>query len=564
MKMPPVDRSHLSSGEMKSRSISRRLLTWVLLISAAIASLATSVQLYLDYKRDMSDLSEHLKFVLENHQQTLSTAVWSFDGPIIKSQLDSIVSSPWVAAARVVYGEKQSLQLSSGTFKDERLAADIITLRLSVGPETVDVGSLYLWPDFNQLYQRTLDRAIIVAITQAINAVVISFAILWLVDRLVARRLIRLSWLIKNYQPFSDTRQQLLTNEDLSLNDELSMLASTLEAAWLRLNEFHQRETAEREQLEVEVQRRTRHLDQALLEQQAIFNTSLTGIAFIRDRTILRCNNSFEAMFGYSTHELTGKSTRVLFPSDEAFEAEVASFAPALLSGATYMDDVELLHKDGYTRWFTVQFNLLDASNPAQGAVLTLHDVTARRETEQKMERLARLDGLTGIANRRTLDEALANACRKASRERGALSVALIDVDCFKNFNDHYGHAAGDAALRAVATILNCAAKRPYDLAARYGGEEFVLLLPGCDTPFELLEHLRATVFELAIPHGHSSAAKVISVSIGVISLCGRGRCEPNELLAAADALLYRAKREGRNRVVWQHIQTSRERVKPP
>ncbi len=561
MKMPSLDRSHLPSSESKPRLIARRLLGWVLVISAINALLAISVQLYLDYQRDMSDLNEHLKFVLESHQQGLSTAVWNFDRPIIEAQLDGIVSSPWVAAAKVAYGKEQSLQISRGAIKDERWPADIIPLQFSAGPKTVNVGSLHLWPDLNQLYQRTLDRALVVALTQGVKAFVISLAILWLVHTLITRRLIRLSELLRNYQPFSNGQLQLLTTEDIKLNDELSMLASALEDTRSRLNEFHQREIAEREQLEEEVQRRTRHLDQALLEQQAIFNTSLTGIAFIRDRIILRCNNSFEEMFGYSNHELAGKSTRVLFPTDDAFEAEAACFAPVLLRGGTYMDDVELVRKDGCTRWFTVQFNLLDASNPAQGAVLTLHDVTDRREAELKMERLARLDGLTGIANRRTLDEALHAACRKASRERGGLSVALIDVDCFKNFNDHYGHAAGDTALRAVATILNSVAKRPYDLAARYGGEEFVLLLPGCDTPFQLLEQLRTAVLELAIPHAHSSAGERVSVSIGVISLCGRSNCEPDELLAAADALLYRAKREGRNRVVWQHLQTSHERV---
>jgi len=384
-----------------------------------------------------------------------------------------------------------------------------------------------------------------------------------LMHHLVTRRLVRLGEVLRTYRPNSNIQLQLLAPDDARLNDELTMLARTLEDAQQRLDEYHRREHAEREHLEAVVQRRTQHLDQALLEHQAIFDNSLTGIAFIRDRTIERCNRSFEQLFGYSSHELTGKSTRALFPTQEAFEQEAASFAPVLLRGGTYLDDVELIRKDGATRWFTVQFKLLDSSNTNQGAVLTLHDVTARREAELAMERLARLDGLTGIANRRTLDEALHAACRKAGRERGGLSVALIDVDCFKHFNDHYGHAAGDAALRAVATILGGVAKRPYDLAARYGGEEFVLLLPGCDTPFPLLESLRTAILELAIPHAHSSAGERVSVSIGVISICGRSHCEPDELLAAADALLYRAKREGRNRVIWQHLQTSHERVEP-
>ncbi|WP_394239268.1 diguanylate cyclase [Pseudomonas anguilliseptica] len=561
MKNLLLDLSLSHSPESNLRPIAKRLLAWVLVISASNALLAISVQLYLDYQRDRSDLSEHLDFVLESHQQGLSTAIWNFDRPLIEAQLDGLVGSPWVTAAKVAYGKNESHYLVRGEVSDDGIAPSISQLQFSAGPRTVDVGRLYLWPNFEHLYQRTFDRALVVALTQGLKAFVISLAILWLVHHLVTRRLVRLGEVLRTYRPSSNIQLQLLTPDDIRLNDELTMLARTLEDAQQMLDEYHRREHAEREHLEAVVQRRTQHLDQALLEHQAIFDNSLTGIAFIRDRTIERCNRSFEQLFGYSSHELGGKSTRVLFPTQEAFEQEAASFAPVLLRGGTYMDDVELIRKDGTTRWFTVQFKLLDSSNTAQGAVLTLHDVTARRETELAMERLARLDGLTGIANRRTLDEALQTACRKASRERGGLSVALIDVDCFKHFNDHYGHAAGDAALRAVATTLGDVAKRPYDLAARYGGEEFVLLLPGSEAPFPLLEKLRLAILELAIPHAHSSAGERVSVSIGVISICGRSHCEPDELLAAADTLLYRAKREGRNRVIWQHLQTSHERI---
>ena len=92
--------------------------------------------------------------------------------------------------------------------------------------------------------------------------------------------------------------------------------------------------------------------------------------------------------------------------------------------------------------------------------------------------------------------------------------------------------------------------RRPYDLAARYGGEEFVILLPGCEDPAPMLEQVRQAVLGLAIPHAYSAAGDVVSVSIGAISIGGTEHCDPEELLATADALLYRAKKEGRNQVV--------------
>lgn len=555
MNEPSSNSAPLRSPEAPGRPLARRLLLWVLVISASNALLAISVQLYLDYRRDLAELNEHLDFVRESQLQGLSAAAWNFDRPLIEAQLAGLVRSPWVAAAELRYGKDEEKRVALGSNPDSAEAPQQYPLEFATGPRTVQIGRLLLWPDLTQIYRRTLDRGLVVVMTQGIKTFVFSLILLLLLHRLVTWRLVRLSTLLRNYRPGSGLSLKLLTPEDIRADDELSALARTLEETQARLEEYHRKEMEQREQLEEEVQRRTLYLDQALLEQQAIFDNSLTGIAFIRDRRILRCNASFEQMFGYNSHELTGQSTRMIFPNEQAFEREASYFTPVLLSGGTYVGDTELMRKDGRTRWFTVQLKLLDVDGPEQGAVLTLHDITARRDAEQALERLARLDGLTGIANRRTLDEALRTACRKAAREQSPLSLALIDVDCFKLYNDHYGHAAGDSALRAVAAMLQQASRRPYDLAARYGGEEFVLLLPGCDDPSALLEQLRESVQELAIPHAYSPVGPVVSISLGAITTRGSEHCDPAELLAAADALLYQAKHAGRNRLIWQRLQ---------
>ncbi len=285
------------------------------------------------------------------------------------------------------------------------------------------------------------------------------------------------------------------------------------------------------------------------MEQQAIFDNSLTGIAFLRERKIVRCNASFERMFGYESGELIGQSASILYPSYDAFEQREQRFSPVLLSGGSFEEDVQQARKDGQPIWCCAQLKLVDAQTPEQGTVLTVQDITQRRQAEQALVRLAHLDGLTGIANRRALDEALEAACRQMCRDNSGLTLALLDVDCFKQFNDNYGHSAGDQALCLVANAVAAAARRPYDLAARYGGEEFALLLPGCVESAIVLERLRLAVMEEAIPHAYSTAAGVISVSIGAVSVTGDEACQPEVLLAQADALLYKAKREGRNRV---------------
>lgn len=162
------------------------------------------------------------------------------------------------------------------------------------------------------------------------------------------------------------------------------------------------------------------------------------------------------------------------------------------------------------------------------------------------------VDGLTGIANRRYFDVALARELRRAQRVDGHLSLLLVDIDSFKAYNDHFGHQQGDTCLATVAQALAARLKRPADVAARYGGEEFAAILP--DTSLGQAEHLanaiREHVMALALAHAPAAHWPVITLSIGVASY-GRDRLDaPAALVAAADQALYAAKRAGRNRVI--------------
>ncbi|MDP2005460.1 MAG: diguanylate cyclase [Rubrivivax sp.] len=160
------------------------------------------------------------------------------------------------------------------------------------------------------------------------------------------------------------------------------------------------------------------------------------------------------------------------------------------------------------------------------------------------------VDGLTGVRNRRGFDEQLASEWGRAVREGSALSVVLLDVDFFKRYNDHYGHQAGDACLRAVATSLRRAVKRPGDLVARYGGEEFACLLPNTalDGALAFARQLGAGIEALGLVHAQSTVSAVVTVSLGVCATSGNEPGSGEALLRAADAQLYRAKDEGRNR----------------
>ncbi len=171
----------------------------------------------------------------------------------------------------------------------------------------------------------------------------------------------------------------------------------------------------------------------------------------------------------------------------------------------------------------------------------------------KQLEQDAFIDGLTGIPNRRRFDQAMDMEWRRANRHGTQLSVAMVDLDYFKQYNDTYGHGAGDEALRRIAKVMLQIINRSGELVARYGGEEFVILLPDIerDEAVRIAERIRHAVEILGLRHETSNIAPFVTISIGGVSSMPSMNTTVAELLELADNQLYLAKREGRNLVSW-------------
>jgi diguanylate cyclase (GGDEF)-like protein/PAS domain S-box-containing protein len=266
-------------------------------------------------------------------------------------------------------------------------------------------------------------------------------------------------------------------------------------------------------------------------------------------------------MFGYEPEEMIGGASGLMAHPDDA--EQVAEVLQALLSGRVERETAvaRRRHRDG--RWIWVEARYRALKDPDSGAttgiVASVRDISARKTVEdrlaeayRRLEAAAREDGLTGLANRRTFDDALAAEYGRARRDDRNLSLLMIDVDGFKPFNDLYGHPAGDECLRRIGKTLTGALFRPGDLAARYGGEEFAVLLPDTDEfgAAVIGERIRCAVLALAIAH-EGCARRVMTISAGVASMGRRGLEDgPEVLVRSADRALYRAKHAGRNVVV--------------
>jgi len=170
-------------------------------------------------------------------------------------------------------------------------------------------------------------------------------------------------------------------------------------------------------------------------------------------------------------------------------------------------------------------------------------------EANKNLELLSRSDGLTGIANRRFMDEFIEREWLRAIRNESSIAFIIIDIDFFKLYNDNYGHPEGDDCLKRVATKLKSLIRRPVDLVARYGGEEFALVLPDTKEAKFVANQCRQAIEELQIPHAFSQNSTVVTISVGLCTFSPIAGSYPRLVIEAADKALYKAKEKGRNTV---------------
>ena len=230
-----------------------------------------------------------------------------------------------------------------------------------------------------------------------------------------------------------------------------------------------------------------------------------------------------------------------------------------ILKGETQVEfDIERESGDNLSSFILTGSRYRGLDGGLLGMVETFKDITERKRiaadlqtANQELHRLTIIDGLTHIANRRRFDECLKQEWLRMARAKLPLSIIMCDVDCFKLYNDHYGHLSGDTCLSSVSHAIDYCAKRPSDLAARYGGEEFAVLLPSTNAEgaFVVAESIRLKVQGLMIDHAVSPVGKYVTLSLGIASAIPEYDANPQTLLEASDSALYEAKRTGRNRV---------------
>ncbi|WP_072621578.1 diguanylate cyclase domain-containing protein [Spirulina major] len=319
----------------------------------------------------------------------------------------------------------------------------------------------------------------------------------------------------------------------------------------------------QRQQLQSEIQQR-QEAEEVLYQSRAILasvlNSSRDGIAAmqavrdnlsgeIRDFRCLVVNPVIAQLLGHRKEELTGKTVLKQFLT--RFQPELFyEFVSVVETAAPLEQDFHYL-LDDHVRWYNVT-----AVKLGDGFSVTVRDITQQKQMilslqdeNQELAELSTIDGLTQVANRRYGDIYLHQQWQHLIEHQRSLALILCDVDCFKQYNDTYGHQAGDACLIQIAQTIKTFLRRSEELVARYGGEEFLIILPNANVTWgmQVAELIRTSVLELAIEHQASVVESVVTVSLGTAAMVPSPSTTMEQLIAAADRALYEAKQSGRN-----------------
>jgi len=267
-----------------------------------------------------------------------------------------------------------------------------------------------------------------------------------------------------------------------------------------------------------------------------------------------------EALLGWapSSWESVEDWASRMHPEDRGW---VVDFCVAQsLAGVDHEADYRALTRDGHYVWIRDVVHVVRRPDGTVDSLIGfMFDISERKRTEQQlislqkeMEELSFRDGLTGVANRRRFDAIIELEWSNARRNRQPLSLLMMDIDYFKQYNDRYGHLEGDACLKRVARILNSAATRARDLLARFGGEEFVLVLPETDETAagKLAARCRELILAERIPHESSPIGPALTISVGAGTMIPGHDDALRPFIDAVDKRLYQAKQQGRDRIV--------------
>lgn len=515
--------------------LSFRLLAWILLFSSLFTVIASAIQLYLDYRKDLTQIDNRMVVVETGYASSLARSLWALDQKLLQTQMEGILSLPDVVHLRLRI-EPDSELVMGNMPRDSRTTSHSFDL-VHQGDEMFKLGELTVTADLNRVYTDMKRKVGLILVTQFFKTFLVSILIIWIFQHFVARHLSAMANYTREFSLTNPTSPLRLDRPDTPLNrrDELAQVSEAINHMRERLNE----DAARQERDAAEIRKFSKAIEQS------------PSSVLICDRQwrIEFANQKFTQLTGYDASSILGKHPGAL--SDNAMEHRETrhlwqSIRLQVQRVGVWQGEVNSVRRNGERFWEQLIVTpIKDSSGEATGYLILGEDISIRKRYEQQLLRQANYDILTGLPNRMLALDRLKLALAQARRENSLVGVMFLDLDNFKHINDTLGHDAGDNLLiEAARRISSCL--RGTSTVARLGGDEFLVILPGLAGP-EATSQVAERILKTFEPAYLLNGQEVfVTTSIG-IAIFPTDSDNSGTLLQHADAAMYQAKHKGKS-----------------
>jgi diguanylate cyclase (GGDEF)-like protein/PAS domain S-box-containing protein len=521
---------------LRQRSLlSLRLLAWVLIFSLAFTFISSAIQLYSDYRKELTQITARMQTVESSDSSGLARSLWALDQKLLQIQLEGILSLPDIVHLRLAIEPGSELVMGE-ILRDVATVVHSFEL-VHVEGDEFKLGRLTITADLARVNQEMRRRVGIILATQFLQTLFISILIIWIFQFFVTRHLTTMADYAREFSIHNLKRPLTLNRPDTpgQRQDELGQVTDAINQMRGRLNQ----DIARQAQDALEIQKFS----------QAIEQSPSSVIICDRQWHIEFVNQKFSQLTGHNALAIIGKHPGSLGSGNsDNRDAEKLwkSIRLQVQRVGVWQGEVTSARRNGKHFWEQLIVTpIKDAKADITGFLILGEDISIRKRYERQLLRQANYDILTGLPNRMLALDRLKLALAQARRENTEVGVMFLDLDNFKHINDTLGHDAGDTLLiEAARRISSCL--RGTSTVARLGGDEFLVILPGLQSA-EVSSQVAERILEtFSMPYQLNGHEVYVTTSIGIAAFPADSD-NSSELMQHADAAMYQAKREGKS-----------------
>ncbi|ARU56553.1 PAS/PAC sensor-containing signal transduction diguanylate cyclase/phosphodiesterase [Oleiphilus messinensis] len=519
----------------KSSPLSYRMLAYILLCSSLFTLFAASIQIYSDYKQDISLVDERLSVIETSYMSSLSRSLWSLDQKLLQVQMEGILNLPDIVHLRLkIYPDSEI------TMGEIPPGISVITYSFQLKHESVEMyelGELTITASLEDIYAKLKRKVIVILTTQAFKTFFISILILWIFQYLVTRHLGTMAIYARNLNinkldtPLKLDRKEKKDHE----KDELNEVSDAINQMRIQLVKDLERQNK----------------DAAVIKKLSLaIEQSPSSVLICDDQwSVEYANPKFVQLTGHSADDIRGMHPRDLSDagmSEEENQRLWENIQNQVKRVGVWQGEMHNTRSTGEKFWEQVIITPIKNNDDSPSNYLIIgEDISIRKRYEQQLLRQANYDILTGLPNRMLALDRLKLALAQARRDAQLVGLMFLDLDNFKHINDTMGHDAGDSLLiEASRRVSSCL--RGTSTVARLGGDEFLVILPSLDSPEDANQVADRILATFAPPFNLNGQEVFISTSIG-IALYPTDSDNSSNLLQHADAAMYQAKSKGKS-----------------